>query len=178
MSVLRRKAIRDLWRSRLLFGAIALLLATGVGMFVTLYSAFENLAASESFTYQELRFADVFYRISSAPPEAADLARQVPGVVAVEGRMVRDVPVRQPANPQSAAVARVISLPEAGRPTVNDIAIERGEYLPDGPGKSVLLDDKFAAHYGLEPGDSIDLVVAGKANSFNVHGTFTSPEYI
>jgi len=178
MSALRRKALRDLWRSRLLFGAIALLLATGVGMFVSMYSAFENLEASESLTYRELKFADAFYRMASAPAEAADLARQVPGVVAVEGRVVQDVPIRQPDNPQSAVVARVISLPEAGRPAVNDIVVERGAYLPDGPSASILLDDGFAAHYGLNPGDSIDLVVAGKVTPFDVQGTFTSPEYI
>ncbi len=176
--MLNRKVIRDLWRSRLLFSAIVLLLAVGIGMFVTMYSAFQSLEASESFTYRELKFADVFYRLAPAPAETVDLARQVEGVAAVEGRMVQDVPIRHPDNPRSAALARVISLPDTGRPTVNDVAIQSGEYLPKGISNSILLDDQFAGHYGLKPGDSIALIIEGEETPLHVQGTFTSPEYI
>ena len=178
MRSLRRKAVRDLWGSRALFLGTALLLALGVGMFVAMYSAFRNVAASEALTYRELKFADVFYTFVPTTSRAVDRIKKVSGVSAVEGRIVRDLPLRRPNDPRSTVVGRLISLPEEGRPSVNDVKIRRGGYLPDGTGKSVIIDEQFANYYGLDPGDSVALRIEDRDTEFEVAGTFTSPEYI
>ena len=178
MRSLRRKAVRDLWGSRALFLGTALLLALGVGIFVAMYSAFRNVAASEALTYRELKFADAFYTFSPTTSRAVDRVKKVSGVSAVEGRIVKDLPLRRPNDPKSTVVARLISLPEEGRPSVNDVKIRRGGYLPDGSGTSIIIDEQFATYYGLDPGDSVALRIEDRDTEFEVAGTFTSPEYI
>ena len=156
MSILQRKILRDMWRSRLLFGAIIILLATGITMFVALYSAFQDLTESEESTYETLKFADVFYKLTPSASLPVGLATQVEGVESAEGRIVQDVPMRRPDSPGSNVLARVISLPDDGRPSVNDIAIRRGDYLDDFFIEAVIIDDKFAEHSRISQIDQID----------------------
>ena len=85
MNTLLRKAFRDLWQSRALFISIIALLTLGVGIFVTMYSAFLNVKSSEDFAYEELKFADAFYYVSPPiPVRAVDVIRDMEGVAAAQ----------------------------------------------------------------------------------------------
>ena len=179
MNTLLRKAFRDLWRSRALFISIIALLTLGVGVFVTMYSAFLNVKSSEDFAYEELKFADAFYHVAPPIPiRAVDAVRDMDGVAAAEGRYVADIAIRQPDDPDNTLSARVISIPDDDTPDINRVIVRRGEYLDAGDGRHALVDNLFTNYYDLKPGDSISLIYQGKDREFIIKGAITSPEYL
>ena len=179
MNTLLKKAFRDLWRSRALFISVIALLTLGVGIFVTMYSAFLNVRSSEEFAYEELRFADAFYIVAPPiPVRAADVIRDMEGVAVAEGRYVADIAIRQPDDPDDTVAARVISIPDDETPEINRVIVREGEYLDAASGRQALVDRLFTEYYGLEPGNSISLVYQGKDRDFDISGAITSPEYL
>ena len=176
---LLRKAFRDLWRSCALFISIIALLTLGVGIFVTMYSAFLNVKSSEDFAYEELKFADAFYHVApSIPIRAVDAIRDIEGVAVAEGRYVANIAIRQPDDPDNTLSARVISIPDDETPDINRVIVREGEYLEAGDGRHALVDNLFTSYYDLMPGDSISLVYRGRDREFKISGAITSPEYL
>ena len=179
MNTLLRKAFRDLWRSRALFISVIALLTLGVGIFVTMYSAFLNVKASEDFAYEELKFADAFYIVAPPiPVRAADVIRDIDGVAVAEGRFVADIAIRQPDVRDTTLSTKVISIPDDETPAVNRVIVRKGEYLEPADGRQALVDRLFTEYYGLQPGDSVSLVYQGKDRDFEISGAITHPEYI
>ena len=179
MSTLLRKAFRDLWRSRALFISNIALLTLGVGIFVTMYSAFLNVKASEDFAYEELKFADAFYHVAPPiPVRAVDVIRDMDGVAVAEGRYVADIAIRRPDNPDDTVAARVISIPDDDTPDINRVIVREGDYPAVGDGRHALVDSLFTTYYGLKPGDSVSLVYQGRDRNFEISGAITHPEYI
>ena len=179
MNPLLRKAFRDLWRSRALFISIIALLTLGVGIFVTMYSAFLNVKSSEDFAYEHLNFADGFYIVAPPiPARAVDRILDIDGVVAAEGRYVADIAMRQPDDPDETLSARVISIPDEETPDINRVIVREGEYLEASDGRQALVDNLFTTYYDLKPGDTVSLVYQGKDRDFQISGAITSPEYL
>lgn len=173
------KSFRELWCSRALFITIIGLISLGVGIFVTMYPAYLNIERSENFAYEELKFADAFYYVSPAiPSRSIDWIEGVDGVDVAEGRYVENIIIRQPGDTKNLLAARIISLPDDETPEINQVIIRNGEFLREGNGRYALVDDLFAVHYGLQPGDSISLSYQGIDRNFKIMGTFTSPEYL
>ncbi len=80
MKALDRKLLRDLrqmWSQAL---TIALVVASGIGGFVTSLSAVDSLARARDRFYAEGRLADVFATLKRAPGAFAQTLREVPGV--------------------------------------------------------------------------------------------------
>src|SRR5574337_2174162 len=75
------------------------------------------------------------------------------------------------------AQGRLVSLPEHGRPLLNDIRLRRGRYLAPGASSEVLISDKFAAAHHYQPGDSLQAVINGRARRLRIVGIAISPEY-
>ncbi len=179
MNPLMRKAFRDLWRSRALFISVIALLALGVGIFVTMYSAFLNVKSSEDFAYEELKFADAFYIVAPPIPlRAADVIRDMDGVAVAHGRYVADIVIRNPDDRNETLSARVISVPDDDTPDINHVIVREGEYLDAASGRQALVDKLFTEYHGLEPGDSVSLVYQGKDRDFDISGAITSVEYL
>ena len=179
MNTLLRKAFRDLWRSRALFISVIALLTLGVGIFVTMYSAFLNVKTSEEFAYEELKFADAFYIVAPPiPVRAADVIRDMDGVAAAEGRYVTDIAIRQPDDRDTTLSARVISIPDDETPDINRVIVREGEYIEAADGRHALVDRLFTEYYGLEQGDSVSLIYQGKGRDFDISGAITHPEYL
>ena len=179
MSTLLRKAFRDLWRSRALFISIIALLTLGVGIFVTMYSAFLNVKSSEDFAYEHLKFADAFYVVAPPiPARAVERIRDMEGVAVADGRYVADIAIRQPDDPDETLSARVISIPDEETPDINRVIVREGEYLEAGDGRHALVDNLFTTYYDLKPGDSVSLVYQGRDRDFQISGAVTSPEYL
>ena len=78
MSVLTRKARRDLFRQRWQYLSIALTIAIGVMLFAASYDAFLNLQTSYNRTYERLAFADLTVSggDSARFAQAGELARR------------------------------------------------------------------------------------------------------
>src|SRR5204863_2809444 len=84
MKALDRKLLRDLrlmWSQAL---TIALVVASGIGGFVTSLSAVDSLALARDRFYADGRFADVFASVKRAPNSLVDAVRDVPGVADVQ----------------------------------------------------------------------------------------------
>ena len=84
MKALDRKLLRDLrlmWSQAL---TIALVVASGVGGFLTTLSAVDSLALARDRFYAQGRFADVFASVKRAPDALVDTLRALPGVADVQ----------------------------------------------------------------------------------------------
>jgi putative ABC transport system permease protein len=78
------KLLRDLrllWSQSL---TIALVVASGIGGFVTSLSAVDSLDAARDRFYAQGRFADVFADVERAPRAMLETLRELPGVADVQ----------------------------------------------------------------------------------------------
>lgn len=175
VTMLQRKLLRDLIHLRGQAIAIGLIVLCGVAMWVTMRGAYESLEKAQRVYYTDYRFADLFATIKRAPEEIAWRVRAMPGVRAVETRVVADVTLDVP-NLNDPATGRILSLPLHGRPVLNDIYLRSGRY-PARP-EEVLVGARFAAANHLQSGDTIDALINGRWRRLSICGTAISPEYI
>src|SRR5512139_3984942 len=96
ISALNRKLLRDLLAMRGQAFAIAMVIASGVTMFVMYLSNFESLRRTQQTYYERQRFADIFASAKRAPERLADRLAGIPGVAALETRVVADVTLDVP----------------------------------------------------------------------------------
>jgi len=177
MNALRMKLVRDLWHLRGQVGAIALVVACGVAVVVTTRSAYESLALSQSTYYASYRFADVFASLERAPDALGTRIAAIPGVSAVQTRIVAQVTLDVPGLPEP-AIGRLIGIPERRVPILNDLHLRRGRWLEPGRRDEVLVSEAFAEANQLAPGDTIGAVLHGRWQRLRIVGVALSPEYI
>ncbi|MEZ6015765.1 MAG: ABC transporter permease [Planctomycetota bacterium] len=182
--MLDRKLLRDMFAMRGQLLAIAAVVASGVATLVTMRSALGSLQRAMSATYAVQRFADVFARLERAPQSvAAELAR-VPGVAALETRVVAEVTVAPPEASGAAAATvglitgRFVSIPDDDRPYLDTLHVLRGRLPELGRANEVALSDAFAKAHGLDPGDTLTVVVNERQLSLRVVGEVLSPEFV
>ncbi len=174
---LDRKLLRDLWQLRGQVAAIALVAACGVAIVVTTRTSYTSLLESRASYYRDYRFADVFGHLVRAPAAVRTRLAALPGVAAVESRVVADVTLDVPGLPEP-ATARLISVPARGRPALNDLYLRRGRWLEAGARAEALISEAFATANGLGPGDSLGAVINGRWDRLRVVGVVLSPEYV
>ena len=128
LSALNRKLLRDLWAMKAQALAIAMVVAAGVAMYVMYLSNFESLRETRRAYYERQRFADVFASLTRAPLRvAADIAA-IPGVTAVEPRVVASVTLDL-AQLDDPATGQFVGVPADRRPQVNDLFLRRGRWI-------------------------------------------------
>jgi putative ABC transport system permease protein len=177
---LRRKLWRDLVHLRGPFAAVALVIASGVAVFVTLRSMHGYLTSSLAEYYARHRFAEVFASVGRAPRGLAARLAVVPGVAAVEARVVADVLLDVPGLAEPAS-ARLVSLPARGAPRLNLPHLRSGRWpARDGGGarREVVASDAFCRANRLRPGDRLAALLNGRFERLVVVGTAISPEYV
>ena len=134
VKALDRKLLRDLrlmWSQAL---TIALVVASGIGGFITSLSAVDSLALARDRFYAQAHFADVFAGVKRAPNALADALRDVGGVADVQTTLEEVVRVSIPgvADPiigqligmdrrAPARMNRVML--SGGRPAVSDLGL-------------------------------------------------------
>ncbi|MCC6552480.1 MAG: FtsX-like permease family protein [Polyangiaceae bacterium] len=195
MRALDRKLLRDLLGMKGPALAIISVVAAGIAVFVASLSALDSLDLSRQAYYEDYRFADVFAGARRAPAWVARRIGEIPGVVAVEDRVVADVTLDVEGVTEP-VTARLISMPEGRRPRLNDVHVRAGRGIEPGFGAEggasrpgapnvnparedeALLSEAFAAAHGIGPGDSVTAVVNGRRRRFVVAGTAISPEYV
>ncbi len=189
MKALDRKLLRDLrnlWTQAL---TIALVVASGIGGFLTTQSGVATLQAARERFYAEGAFADVFAAVKRAPLSAADTLRALPGVADVQ--VSTEMPVRvtlQGVN--DAVVGQLIGVPRGHELRMNRITLRDGRSGPDAgaprwPGAAAAdgslpawVSEAFALAHGLKPGARVGALVNGRQRSLQVMGIALSPEYI
>jgi putative ABC transport system permease protein len=177
VTALNRKLLRDLLAMKAQAFAIAMVVASGVAMYVMYLSNFESLRQTQQAYYERQRFADVFASLKRAPLRvAADIAA-IPGVSALEARVVATVTLdlEQIEEPAS---GRLVSIPVDRRPQVNDLFLRRGRWIEAGRTDEVLASESFVAAHGLQPGDRVPAIINGRLRRLTIVGVALSPEYV
>ena len=177
VSMLDRKLLRDLWAMKAQAVAIAAVIGAGVTMFVMYLSNFDSLQATRASYYQTARFADVFASLKRAPASLHDRIAAIPGVETVATRVVADVTLDVPGMSEP-ATGRLISLPERGRPVLNDVYLRRGRWVDPSRPDEVLASEIFSETHGFDPGDHVAAVINGRKRSLTIVGIVLSPEYV
>ena len=176
-SSLNRKLLRDLAAMRAQALAIAMVVAAGVAMYVMYLSNFASLQQTRAAYYSRHRFADVFASMKRAPERVAAEIAALPGVSALETRVVANVTldIAQLEEPVS---GRLISIPADRRPRVNDLFLRRGRWIEPGRRDEVLASEGFVTAHALNPGDQIPAVINGRLRRLTIVGVALSPEYV
>jgi putative ABC transport system permease protein len=177
VSALDRKLLRDLWEMKGQSLAIAAVISAGATMFVTYLSNFESLMRTRDTYYQTARFADVFAAVKRAPSSLESRIAAIPGVAIVATRVVADVTLDVPGMVEP-ATARLISLPERGRPPLNDVFLRRGRWIDPTRPDEVVASELFTEAHGFNPGDRVAAVINGRRRWLTIVGVGLSPEYV
>jgi putative ABC transport system permease protein len=174
---LEKKLWRDLWHLRGQAAAIALVVGCGVATVVTARVGYESLRASQAAYYAEYRFADVFASLERAPESLRAKIAAIPGVAAVETRVVAEVTLDVPGLAEP-ATGRLVSIPELRVPILNDVHLRRGRWPEPGRRDEGIASEALAAANGLEVGDRIGAVLRGRWQWLRIVGIGLSPEYV
>jgi putative ABC transport system permease protein len=177
IKALNRKLLRDLWTMKGQAIAIALVIASGVTMFVMYLSNFESLRRTQQSYYDRQRFADVFVSAKRVPERVAERLAQIPGVSAVETRVAADVNLDVPGM-DTPSRGRLISIPADRRPRLNDVFLRSGRWIDSAHPDEILVSEAFALANGFEPGMNIAAVINGRRRELRIVGIALSPEYV
>ncbi len=177
MSALDNKLVRDIQRMRGQVITIAMVMAVGIACFIALRGNHASLVTAQATYYERLRLADVFAHLARAPETVAYDLEALPEVARVETRIVETgvIPLETVAEPIR---AQLVGLPSVGRPTINDVQVRDGRLPEPYTVDEVLLLEVFARAHHITPGDSLEVILNGKARRLRVVGLATSPEYV
>jgi putative ABC transport system permease protein len=177
LPVLDRKLLRDVWEMKGQAFAIAAVIAAGVAMFVTYLSNFDSLQRSRDGYYERARFADVFAAAKRVPSSVEPRISNIPGVEVVATRVVADVTLDVPGLSEP-ATGRLISLPDRGRPALNDVYLRRGRWIDPMRPDEVIANEAFVEANHFNPGDRVAAVINGRRRWLTIVGVGLSPEYV
>jgi putative ABC transport system permease protein len=174
---LDRKLLRDLGHLRGQVIAVALVVASGIATLVTMRSSYTSLVVSQASYYREARFADVFASARRAPRAVLSRIERLPGVAVVQGGIVQEVTLDVPGL-EEPATGRLVSIPERGRPLLNDVFLRRGRWIEPNHPDEAIVSESFALANELDPGDRLAAVINGRWRNLTVVGIGLSPEYV
>jgi putative ABC transport system permease protein len=175
MTALRRKLLRDLGHSRTQVLSIAAVVGCGVMAAMAMRSTLTAVEQARDQYYEAYRFADVFAAVKRAPESLARRIGGLPGVGAVQTRVVLTATLDVPRLAEP-ATGQIVSVPARRTPMPNDLFIRLGRY--PAAGDEALVSDQFARLNSLAVGDTIGAVINGRWQRLRVAGVATSPEYV
>ena len=107
----------------------------------------------------------------------ADPISKLPGVSAVEPRVVLDVTLDLPWLTEP-ATGHIVSLPE-GRPQIlNQVFLRTGRMPQLDERREVVVGEAFAIANGLQPGDTLVAIINGRRDTLIITGIGLSPEFV
>ena len=177
ISALNRKLFRDLWGMKGQAFAIAMVVAAGIAMYVMYQSTFASLSETRSAYYERHRFAQVFASLKRAPQRVASEIAAIPGVSAMETRVVSGVTLDLE-NIDEPAGAQLVSVPADRRPRVNDLFLRRGRWIEPNRPDEILASEGFVIANELQPGDQVPAVINGRLRRLTIVGVALSPEFV
>ncbi|HLY66000.1 MAG TPA: ABC transporter permease, partial [Chloroflexota bacterium] len=160
------------------FLAIGLVAGMGVALFYGFLASYLDQKASYAVSYDRLAFADVTVAMRQAPRSVVQELARLPGVEAVEGRIVKDIEVEQESGRRPRVIGRLITVPADGPPAVNRYMMLEGRPLSRSLRREVLLEASFASANRYRVGDRLYPEFNGRRVTFVVVGIVASPEYI
>lgn len=179
INTLGRKLVRDLFAAKWQYLAIMAMVTLGIALFNASYAAYVNLAASYERSFRVLDFEDFYIQFNSAPERVSQRIRRLPGIKAVEGRLVEDVAVELPGRSITRKlVGRLISIPTDRVLKVNRLKLVRGAGFTPRSRREVLLEASFSQYHKLEPGQFIEAVRGSSRVRLKIAGIVQSAEYL
>jgi len=184
VKALDRKLLRDLRRMWSQALTIALVVASGVGGFVTSLSAVDSLSLARDRYYTDGRFADLFAIMKRAPNSLAETLREVEGVADVQTTLEQIVRVQIPGSPDP-IIGQVIGIDRRHPQRMNRVSVASGR-APDPANDGIrsdgsieaLVSEGFAQGRALKPDSRLLALINGKQRTLVVTGTALSPEFI
>ncbi|NJD62054.1 MAG: ABC transporter permease, partial [Deltaproteobacteria bacterium] len=177
MRPLDRKLLRDLAGLKGQAIAIAMVIVSGVATFIMSVSTLDSLHRTQETYYRDYRFADVFVSLKRAPESLASRIREIPGVNALETRVVAPASLELPDFPDPVR-AQLVSVPEDESRALNRVFLRKGRMADPRRDDEVVVSEPFAEAHRFEPGDSIAAVINGKRRRLTIVGIGLSPEHI
>lgn len=193
MRALDRKLGRDLkalWAQAL---TLALVIACGTGSFIGSFATYASLDAAREHHYRDGRFAQVFAQVRRAPLALEERLRAVAGIEEVQLRVVRDVQLREIVTTREAAhahqagvqvrastaLARMVGVPLGQWASgLNRLTLRAGTWPEPGEPDAIVVNEHFAQHAGVSPGDTVQVLIDGRLKRLSIRGVVLSPEYV
>lgn len=174
---LDKKVLRELWRVRGQAVAIAAVIGAGVAVLVMMYGMLASLESTRAAYYERYRFADIWAPVKRAPESLKADIERIDGVASVDTRIFVDVTLDVPGMVEP-ATGRMISLPETGRPAINDVVLRAGRWPERNHPREVLADQAFMNAHGFQPGSEVAAIINGRKRTLTVVGVVLSPEFV
>ena len=181
LKALDRKLLRDLrlmWSQVL---TIALVVASGVGGFITTLSAVDSLELARDRFYASGHFADVFASVKRAPNSLTQTLLTLPGVADVQTTVEEFVRIDLPGTADP-VVGQLIGVDPQLPTRMNRVTLQSGQALGTTALKNqaipALVSAAFADARGLVPGTQLSALINGKRRTLEITGIALSPEFI
>ncbi|MBV1959614.1 MAG: hypothetical protein KUG53_02655, partial [Pseudomonadales bacterium] len=172
---------KKLWREfngmRMQALAIAMVIGSGVAIFIMSLSALDSLYETRERYYRNHHFSHIFASLKRAPVALIPHIQAVPGVDKVETRVVSYVTLDIKGFDEPVS-AHLISLPNQGAGLLNQLYIRQGRLAEPGRDNEIVVNEKFAQAHGLKPGDQLAATINGRRKVLTIVGLALSPEYI
>lgn len=176
-NALNKKLVRDFWRMRGQVLAIGLIMASGLGVLVMGLTTVEALDETARAYYERYRFAHVFARLKRAPQTLIERIAAIPGVQAVEVRVVANAVLDVPGF-EEPVTAELVSLPSIGHSQLNLVVLRSGRMPRPRATNEALVAEPFAQAHGLRVGDRVRAILNGSWRELRIVGIALSPEYV
>nr|WP_276557420.1 ABC transporter permease [Prosthecomicrobium hirschii] len=156
---------------------IALVIGSGLAVFIASLSAYHSLVSSKTHYYAASSFADLFATARRAPVSLAGRVVAIPGVAEVDARVVAPAVLDLPGRTLP-LTGRMVGLPPDGRPSMNLLHVLAGRMPDPTDPRQALVSAGFAEANRLRPGSSIGARLNGLLQQYLIVGIAVSPEYV
>ena len=157
--------------------AIALVVAAGIATYLMSIATYVSLDQTRSHFYAKQGFADVFADLVRAPQSLAARLAEIPGVATLETRVVGGGQL-QLAGFADPIRCWMVSLPQQGSGSLNRLYLRQGRLPDPGARDEIVVAEAFASAHQLRPGDALEAIIRGKAQTLRIVGVGISPEFI
>ncbi|CAG0934632.1 hypothetical protein TFLX_03602 [Thermoflexales bacterium] len=176
LKTLQRKTRNDLRFNWKQFIAVWCVVVLGTGFYGAMYPAGVNILNTVNNGYEQLAYMDYHIQLAPSSTRAAAVVRAVPGVSAVEARLIVESGVQLDSDQDYLTSLRLISLPTDRELEVNRLDLTSG-HAPQRP-EDLLLLKRFADYHQIDPGDVLKVWINGEEHRLRVAGLVFSPEYL
>lgn len=177
MNAIDIKLWRELWNMRMQALAIAMVIVSGVAIFVMSLSTYDSLYETRENYYSDHHFADIFANLKRAPISVEKRIQAIPGVDKVETRVVTYVNL-DVAGYKDPISGHLISLPPQSKGKLNRIVLRSGRLVEPKRDDEIIISEEFAKAHQLKAGDTLRATINGRSKTLMIVGTGLSPEYI
>jgi len=172
--IIINKSLRSIWRNKKSYFSGIFVLIIGLGMFMGMFSGYLSYMESVRLYHIETNFADVFATVRSMPNSSVDRLTRIDGVAESQGIL------KQTATARLEGVDDVIGVMLVGVDENRPMTINQFRYTgePLSTSSDILVSGDFFDIHGLDIGDTIQILINGRYETFTIRGIALNPEYL